>query len=76
MIGQELRGGVALNIKILTRQRPIREGVRLFALRDELPVGWNATLGSMGYPFSQAPPTQAGQDEPFGRRSAHRFGVM
>jgi hypothetical protein len=43
--------------------------MRLFALRDELSVGWNATLSPAGYPFSQAPPTQAGPDELFGSGS-------
>jgi hypothetical protein len=50
--------------------------MRLFALRDELSVGWNATLGPAGYPFSQGPPSQAGPDEPFGCGSARRFGIM
>jgi hypothetical protein len=57
IIGQELRGGESQNVGVLARQRPIHESARLLALRYELLVRWNATLGSAGYPFSQAPPT-------------------
>jgi hypothetical protein len=52
IISQELRGGESKNIKLLTRQRPIREGSRLFPLRYELLVCWNATCGATGNSFS------------------------
>jgi hypothetical protein len=74
IVGQQLRGGESQNIKVLTRQRSIREGSRLFPLRYELLVRWNAPLGPTSYPFSQAPPTYAGEDKPVGSGSSRRLG--